>query len=361
MSDRILHERKVPELLRLRCGKAVTDPETFEKRRGELKELLAFYEYGEMPPAPEHLHVDIISEDTKFHAGKACLRTLRFKLTVGGKEFCFPVREVTPKSKEPVAAFVFLNFRPDIPDKYYPSEEISDNGFSVFSFCYTDVSPDSPKTKGALDGLLGINRRCASAPGKIAVWAYAAMRVMDYIETLPYIDTDNVAVIGHSRLGKTALLAGALDERFKYIISNDSGCSGAALTRGKCGEQISDITASFPHWFCPRYKRYSGRTDALPFDQHYLLALSAPRHLMIGSAEEDLWADPESEFLSLALASEAYGLFGRSGLVCGDGIPKAPAVLGDGDALYQVRRGEHYLSREDWNIYMNFIKSKLSK
>lgn len=183
---------------------------------------------------------------------------------------------------------------------------------------------------------------------------------MDYIKTLPEIDSENVAVIGHSRLGKTALLAGAVDERFRYVISNDSGCSGAALFRGKTGERIERITRLFPYWFCPEFKAYTGKDEEIPFDQNYLLGLIAPRFLCVGSSAEDANADPESELLCTAAANEAYALYGLRGLVYDkNSMPSAPADYSDGEIHYHLRAGTHFLSRRDWASYMNFIESKM--
>ena len=184
------------------------------------------------------------------------------------------------------------------------------------------------------------------------------MRVMDYIPHCENVDADQVAVIGHSRLGKTALFCGAMDERFRYVISNDSGCTGAAISRDKEGESIRQITERFPFWFCPRYLRYADKESELPFDQHFLLSLIAPRHLLVGSAESDLWAGPKNEFLSTVAANEAYKIYGMQGLLHKNEFPAPDTDLDEGDCLYHYRRGEHYLSRIDWNAYMDFIDKK---
>lgn len=354
--DEIISERKIPEILKFKSGKSVSTPSDFEKRREEIKELLLEHVYGIIPSKPEHLRVELISCDNTFCAGKAQHSSLKFTVTVGGEEFSFPVSCVAPKDKKNVPAFVLINFSPDVPDKYLPSEEIADRGYAVFSFCYKDVTSDDGKFSDGIARLLSPSRRTQSSPGKIAMWAWAAMRVMDYIETLDFIDLLSVAVIGHSRLGKTALLAGAFDERFKYIISNDSGCSGAAITRGKRGEHILDITNRFGYWFAKRYSKYAADEYTLPLDQHFLLAASAPRNVLIGSAEEDTWADPESEFLSAKLAGEVYEkIYKVKGLSDSEELPMAKTVLDEGNVYYHVRHGLHYLSREDWNLYMDYI------
>ena len=175
-----------------------------------------------------------------------------------------------------------------------PTEELVDNGFAVLSFCYQDVASDDGDFTNGLAGLLFPDgNRGPSDPGKIALWAWAAHRVMDWAETrTDALDLTQGVVCGHSRLGKTALLAAATDPRFAYAYSNDSGCSGAALARGTRGETVRDICQKFPFWFCENYLQYVDNENSLPFDQHDLIAAIAPRRVLIGSASEDTWADP---------------------------------------------------------------------
>ena len=358
-SKEALLRRNIPELMKLKSGKKIKTVADFEKRREELKKILQEEEYGYIPPKPDHLDVEITEENANFSAGKVRRKNLSFTVTIGEKKFSFPVVSCIPKSDKKVPAFIFINFSPNVPDHRLPSEEISDGGFAVFSFCYNDVTRDNADFKSGIAPLFRKGRAKQTAPGKIAMWAWAAMRVMDYVQTLDEIDTDNIAVIGHSRLGKTALVTGAFDERFKYIISNNSGCSGAAITRGKVGETVPVITNVFPFWFCPRYTANAAKFDERGYDQHFLMALSAPRHLMVGSAEEDLWADPASEFLGAYAASEAYKLYGFDGVLKTEEIPPAKSVVAGERVFYQHRHGTHYLSREDWGEYMKYIKDAI--
>ncbi len=354
----IIKARNIPELMKLNSGRKLKTAQDLELRREEIKKIMQVEEYGMIPPKPDHLEVRVIEEYANFCAGRAVRNKLEFTVTIGEKKFSWPVTASIPKDKTNIPAFVHINFRPDVPDMGQPTEEILDNGFAVFSFDYRAVTSDNNDFKNGIAPIFG-NRRRMDAPGKIAMWAWAVMRVMDYIETQDMIDKSNVAVIGHSRLGKTALVAGGYDERFKYIISNDSGCSGAAITRGKQGETPAVITNVFPFWFCPRYNKNAAKFDEGKFDQHFLMALSYPRHLMVGSAKEDLWADPESEFLGAEMASEFWRLGGMKGLVHNGEIPQAKSVLDEGEVFYHVRTGTHYLGREDWHEYMSYIKKNI--
>lgn len=191
------------------------------------------------------------------------------------------------------------------------------------------------------------------------MWAWAAQRVLDWAESQPSLDMERSAVCGHSRLGKTALFAAATDERFKMAYSNDSGCSGAAITRDKQGERIDVIVGAFPYWFCENYSKYAGHEDKMPFDQHYLAALIAPRYLYIASAAEDIWADPVSEMLTCVAVSEVYEKMGKKGFVCCDRLPKSGDVYHEGAVGYHLRDGLHYFSREDWQKAMAFMKKHL--
>ncbi len=354
MLDELLSARHLPDPLSF-DGEKIRTADEFDRRRAQIRRLLENEEYGTLPPKPDHLKIEKESDYPAFCRGSATLTHYTATITLAGEVFSFPFYAAIPKRKEPVPAFVFLNFRSQIPDFYCPLEEVMDRGYAVVGFCYLDVASDDDNFRCGCAKYLSQNRRLPNATGKIMMWAWAAMRLMDFIETVPEIDRENVAVVGHSRLGKTALVTGAFDERFRYVISNDSGCSGAAVTRGKVGESLEAIVDHFPFWFCPQYKKYYGHAEDLPFDQHWLLSLIAPRHLMIGSAEEDLWADPASEFLALYATREVYALYGARGLVTKDELPVPDTALGEGDALYQVRHGVHYFSRADWLSYLDFM------
>lgn len=332
----------------------------WEKRRNEITELLLKEEYGYLPPKPDNVSFEPEKEDDTFCAGKAMLRKIRVKGEIHKRNFEFVFYTIIPTKQGKYPFFVHINFTDSIPDKYLPIEEIIDNGFAVLMVCYKDVTDDNDDfTDGVAAAVFNGKERTGSDCGKIAIWSWATSIVMDYAHTLNCLDMESAAVVGHSRLGKTALLTGMMDKRFKFVISNDSGCSGAAISRGKTGERIADICSTFQYWFCPNYKKYVDNEENLPFDQHFLLASIAPRKVYISSAVEDTWADPYSEYLSCCAATKVYEKLGRKGFIHPDALPVCGDVFVDGDIGYHLRRGKHYLSREDWQYFISFIKQNM--
>ena len=331
----------------------------WESVRKEYIDILCREEYGMPLPAPTKLEFEVVNANKRFAAATATYSTIIAHTEILGTEFSFPFTSVIPNKPGKYPFFVHIDFEAAVPNKYFPAEEILNNGFAALHFEFNDVSIDKNDMTDKLAGILFPDgKRNGSDSGKIVMWAWAAMRIMDYAMTLDCLDFDNAAVIGHSRLGKTALVTGMLDTRFKYVISNDSGCSGAAVTRDKKGEHIQKITEVFPYWFCENYKNYADESK-LTFDQHMLLATIAPRTLIVGSAELDEWADPDAEYLSCCAASKAWENLGLTGFVHPDRLPTAESVFSKGNVCYQIRNDGHYLSRRDWNVYFNIIKNKM--
>ena len=330
------------------------------KEPSEMLEIMLREVYGYLPDPPEKLTFEVMHSQ-KTCAGKATLKNMVAHCLVKGKEFSFPFTAVIPTNSKKVPFFVHINFRSDVPDRYMPTEELIDNGFAVFSFCHREVTYDNEDMS---DGIYGIlypdGKRGLHDAGKVAVWAWAAQRVMDYAQTLgDLLDLSKGVVCGHSRLGKTALLAAATDSRFWCAYSNDSGCTGAAVSRGKRGESVTVINNAFPLWFCENYKKYAHKEYAMPFDQHYLVGAIAPRYVCIGSATEDIWADPVSENLCCAAASPVYEKMGKKGFVHNGELAKAGESFFEGSIGYHLREGSHYFSRTDWLKLIEFLKSKM--
>jgi hypothetical protein len=329
------------------------------RSREEMLQILQEEEYGFLPPAPEALTWEIKQNVVPHFCGnKASYDRVTLRYTLHGQTKEFPVSCVIPKKSGRHPFFVMANFRPDVPDRFMPTEEIVDHGFAVLSFCYEDVTKDNAEWSDGLAGILypdGV-RHHATDPGKIAMWAWAMQRVMDYAQTLEQLDHSTAVACGHSRLGKTALLAAATDKRFTHVHSNDSGCGGAAVTRQKIGETVAEICKRFPYWFCENYKKYIDRENEMPFDQHYLVACVAPRYVSIHSAIEDTWADPLSELLTCMAASNAYVPYQLEGFRYAEQAFQPEITFHDGSIGYYLRPGTHYFSREDWHTLIAFVR-----
>ena len=358
----ILKKNNYLPILKMADGTPVTR-ETWEHRREEMLDLLSKYSYGYTPSCAVSVSARDIQVMRHDFAGKCTHERLSIVYTTEHGSGTFPIQIFTPRdvTHPPVIMHVAFSLA---PDWYIPAEEIIEAGYALVVVDYRDMVNDNHYGDFS-DGIAvhfgTTNDRSDEEWGKIGMWAWGTSRVLDYlIAERKNLDTSKVALIGHSRLGKTALWCGAQDERFTAVISNNSGYGGAASSKCGTGERITDfIRLGSDDWYCENFKKFAGELeDEKPYDQSFLLALIAPRYLLVGSAELDKGADPTSEFLTTLHASSAWEILGKKGLVSPDEMPKPGAFLGDGNILYHYRTGKHFLSRDDWAAYIRFLDGK---
>ena len=364
MLKELLKQKDYLPILTMQNGEAVTQ-DNWRARRAELQALLEEYSYGKTPKAPRQVWGEVQKRDELAYAGKCVQESVQISFETEKGVFAFPVELFIPNKVENPPVFLHIAFRP-VPDKYIPVEEIIDGGFALAVVCYKDIVNDNHYGDYG-DGLaayFGVNQpRTPNEWGKIGMWAYGASRVMDYIlADRKELDGEKVTVIGHSRLGKTALWCAALDERFYGVVSNNSGYGGAASSKHGEGEGIKDfLRLGSWDWYCENFKNYLDFEDEKPYDQSFLLAMIAPRYLLVNSAVEDRGADPKGEFLTTLHASSVWEILGEKGLVTPNQMPVAGELLGEGSVGYFLRSGRHFLSREDWNSAMAFLKKKFEE
>jgi len=377
---------ELPDPLLSDKGEPVTTASQWEnKRRREVLERFRSEVYGRQPKnVPDILSVEFDRSDDALD-GKAIRRQVRLHLQRQGEPPAMELLIYQPRqSTGPIPVFVGLNFQGNHTIHSDPAIRITENwtsgntatdasrgmnahrwqlekvigrGFAIATVYYGDIDPDfDDGWKNGFHQFFPMEDPVKpDAWGSIATWAWGLSRVLDFFEKDDAIDHQRVALLGHSRLGKTALWAGAEDERFSIIISNNSGCGGAALSRRRFGETVQQINKSFPHWFCDNFNKYNDNEQTLPVDQHLLIALIAPRPVYIASATDDRWADPHGEFLSGKKAESVYSLYGKQGLgVVSQPPPDTPVGNWIG---YHLRTGKHDVTEYDWEQYLRFAET----
>lgn len=387
---------RLPDPLVLNNGTPVRDAAIWRaQRRPELLEIFAREVYGRTPAGrPEKMHWAVTAVDRAALGGKAVRKevTIWFTEKKDGPKMHLLVYQPpgAAGAHAPWPAFLGYNYYGNqcvaadpgitlstawmranaefkvvnnrategtrgVHASRWDVETVLARGYATATVYYGDLCEDRneglAKDVAALFGTGDVEARRGDAWGAIGVWAWGLSRAMDYLASDPEIDGKRVAVHGHSRLGKTALWAGAQDERFALVISNNSGCGGAALSMRGFGETVERINTSFPFWFAKNFRAYNGRESSLPVDQHALIALIAPRPVHVASAVEDTWADPKGEFLAAKHAEPVYALFGRKGLGVAGQPPVNQPAIGDGLA-YHLRTGKHDITPYDWAQYL---------
>lgn len=394
-----------PDPLRCQDGSLVKDVQTWEKkRRPELLEIFSRDVYGRTPSGRlPGMHWEETSVDRAALGGQAVRREITIWFTENktgpkahlliyqppgkagehtpwpvflglnyyGNQSVNPDPGITPSQAwmRPTAEFKIVNNRATEGTRgahttRWNVETVVARGYATATVYYGDLCEDRneglTRDVGALFGTKPVNDRKPDEWGAIGIWAWGLSRVMDYLENDPEIDAKRVALHGHSRLGKAALWAGAQDKRFPLVISNNSGCGGAALSKRIFGETVERINTTLPYWFSINFRTYNAREEDLPVDQHELIALIAPRAVYVASAQDDRWADPKGEYLGAKLSEPVYALYGKTGL----GVKEMPPVhlpaQGDGLA-YHIRAGKHDINTYDWTRYLEYADRVLKK
>ena len=386
-----------PDPLVMLNGKTVASPTQWtQERRPELKELFQRYMYGFLPPTPSRTRFENEGVYTDALDGKATLKLIKIITDTEGAPVIHLLLLVPNHKKGPAPTFLTMNFcgnhavmtDPRVPltqgwvytscagcvDGHatepgrgsqatdWPVAEIIDRGYAFAAFCSSDIDADRKEVSTGVYAWLATHwkRPELAEPahrGSIAAWAWGFHRCMDYLAHDPDIQPKRIAAVGHSRNGKTALLAAAMDERIALAIPHQAGCGGSAPSRGTVGESIKRINTAFPHWFNERFKEFNDQPDRLPFDQNALVALCAPRPVLFSNAKEDQWANPDGQFEILKASDGVYRFLGTTGLETNQ-VPGI-GVLSAGRLGYYIREGKHSMTLGDWRIFLQYADKHL--
>lgn len=376
----------LPDVLTTPNGEQIRSVRQWEKKgRPALLEEFAREMYGRTPTEKIDVRYETVSENPSALDGKATFKQVKFIFSNGQKELEAILLLVTPNAVDKAPVFVGYNFKgnhsttldtsilysnnfalvkePGHPDwergcqaSRWSYEALIGRGYAVATMCYHDIFPDKAGLKDhSIVSLFSDYPKEVEPTDEwqaIGAWAWGSSRIVDYLTTVPQIDADKIALMGHSRQGKAALWAGAQDERFKIVIANNSGEGGAAISRREFGESIEQVSTIQPAWFCPAFDVYRRREGERPIDQHQLLALIAPRAVYVASAEEDLWADPKGEYLAAYHAGPVFELYGLQGLPT-ENMPALHQPILE-SVGYHIRAGKHDVTDYDWNSFINF-------
>ena len=394
--EALVPEYELPDPLLCLDGTRVETVEQWEQhRRPELMSLLETYMYGRAPLPDATFRWEVVRTDPTFRGGKATRRDVILHLTAEGP--AVPLCIVVPnegksgsrRRDERRPAFLALSFHEN--DSIWQSERAMQSwcpdtllahGYGLVTFHYTDAELDKASDQFRRSALhkhyyqAGQSYPLPDEWGAVACWAWTLSRAMDYLETDDLVDARRIALLGHSRLGKAVLWAGAIDQRYRVVIPVNSGCCGAALSRRCVGETVECVNEFNPQWFCQNFLQFSHRESLLPFDQHEVIAMIAPRPVYIASAEDDNWADQRGEFLAAKAAEPVYALYGLSGIMTA-GATASPGSVSGGTAsvsdlqvvtdlpavdtpasagaiAYHIRRGPHAVLPYDWQQFIRF-------
>ncbi len=391
----------LPPLLHTEQGQLIRNATDWHQiRRPELMDLFATHVYGTTPLTTASVSWELMEQDSNAFEGLFIRKQVRIWVEKDDNRLPLDLLLYLPyeSERQPAPVILALNFYGNqsihldpyirfteswlpnnedfgitehrateasrgVRQSRWPIEEILERGYGLATLYYGDIDPDFDD--GFQNGIHplfyapGQTQPRTEEWGSIGAWAWGLSRAVDYLQTDAGVDRDRIILMGHSRLGKAALWAGAQDERFALVISNNSGCGGAALFRREYGERILRINTSFPHWFNDHFTLYNARENQLPVDQHQLIALIAPRPVYIASATEDQWADPHGEFLAGQAASSAYALYGLKGLTGDFPAPETP--MQSGFIGYHLRTGRHDVTLYDWQQYMDFADKRLGR
>jgi hypothetical protein len=383
----------LPDPLILNNGKPVlTAREWMKRRRAEILELFETNVYGRSPRPPKHIRFNVFDVDNKALEGKA----IRKQVTIYFSPEEDKAREdlliyIPADAPKPVPVILALNFfgnqsvlddsgiklatirdwkthlQQQAPeqsrgrDREFDVEKLLAHGYGFASVCYQDLEPDfQGGYKLGIRPLFFKPGQTEPTPddgGAIGAWAYGLSRAMDYLEKDKDVDPKRVAIMGHSRLGKTVLWAGALDTRFAMVLSSCSGRGGASLWRRNYGETLHSMSGAFPYWFGANLLKYANRVDQLPVDSHELIALIAPRPVYITGAEDDRWGDPRGEFLACVAAGQVYRLLGGQDLGTDQMPPLNQPIMHT--IAFHIREGKHAVTAFDWDQFLAFADMHL--